>query len=118
MIATEHETVSGTEQDCLHPFTICLDACGAWIVKAAAMNSAPEICVELEIRAAPVAVHGAKQLFEVPLHCRMRAVEHVPWTTTPAAKRNAIRSQRRAIWVLHKPIRMVLKNVRLFFSNE
>src|SRR6266700_465370 len=37
---------------------------------------------------------------------------------TPAAKRHAVRSQRVALTVCYKPIRMLLEDVRLFFGDE
>src|SRR6185437_5356214 len=72
----------------------------------------------LEIRAAPLALHRTKELFEVLLDRGMRAVEDVPWTTTPAAERDAIRSQRRAVGVFHKPVWMLLEDMRLLLSDE
>src|SRR5215510_6364543 len=118
MIAAEHKTVLDAAQDRLHAETIRLDARRARVVKATAMNRAPEVCVELEVSAAPIALHGAKKFFEVLLHFRMSAVEHVPWTTSPAAKGDAIRSQRRAVRIFHEPVGVLLKHMRLFFRDE
>src|SRR6185369_15049079 len=101
-----------------HAATICLDARRARIVKTAAMNRAPEVRIEFEVSAAPVALHRAKEFFEMFLHLRMRAVQHVPWTTPPAAKRHPIRTQRLAIRVFHKPIGVLLKHLRLFLSHK
>src|SRR6185369_3104705 len=52
------------------------------------------------------------------LHFRMRVVEHVPWTTTPATKRYAIGAERLAVCILHEPIPMLLEDVRLFLGDE
>ena len=88
------------------------------IVEPAAMHRAPEIGVELEIGATPFLAHGAKELFEMPLHLGMRAVERVPWPAPPAAERHAIGSQRRAGGVLDEPAGMLLKDRGLLFGNE
>ena len=57
MVATENETIANRIYDRFHPFAIRLDACSAFIVEAATVNRAPEVCVELEIRDAPLALH-------------------------------------------------------------
>src|SRR6185436_13826299 len=93
VIATKHKAVLNAAQYRLHAATVSLDARRARVVKAAATNRAPEVCVELKVGAAPLAPHRAKKVFEVLLDLRVRAVEHVPWTTPPAAKRDAIRTQ-------------------------
>ena len=48
----------------------------------------------------------------------MRAVERIPWSTSPAAEGDAIRSQRRAVGILDEPVRVLLKDARLFFGDE
>src|SRR5262245_3345757 len=53
VIATEYETISNSVDDRSHPLAIGLDARCTFIVKVAAVNRAPEVCVELEIGAAP-----------------------------------------------------------------
>src|ERR1051326_9106123 len=118
MIAAEHKTVLDSAQYRLHAETIRLDARRAGFVKTTAMNRAPEVCVELEVSAAPIALHGANEAFEVLLHLRVSGVEHVPWTTSPTAKGDAIRSQWLAVRVFHEPVRVLLKHARLFFSHE
>src|SRR5687767_925086 len=90
MIATEHETTAGPPKDRLHATPVSIDTRRAPVVKVSAVNRAPEVRVEFEVRATPLAVHRAKELFEMLLHLRVRAVQHVPWTTTPAAERYAI----------------------------
>src|ERR1044071_6141237 len=94
MIAAKHKTVLDAAQDRLHAATIRFNARGVRIVKVSAMNRAPEVCVELEVSAAPVALHRAEESFEVLLHRGVCAVKHVPWSTAPTAKRYAIRPQR------------------------
>src|SRR5688572_2282417 len=118
MIATKNETVFDTAKNRLHTAPVCVDARRARIVKVAAVNGAPEVRIEFEIGATPFALHGAKQGLEMLLHFRVCTVEHVPWATTPAAKRYAIRAQWFAVVVFHKPIRMLLNHARLFFRNE
>src|SRR6185503_19114526 len=118
MITTQHETVFDAAQYRLHAATICFDSRRARIVKATAVNRAPEVRIELEVGAAPITLHDAEELFEMLLHFRMRAVEHVPWTTPPTTKCDAIRPQRFPLRVFHKPIGMLLKDFRFFFSDE
>src|SRR5688500_12712250 len=111
MIAAKYKTVLDTAQDRLHAATIGLDARGVRIVEATSMNRAPEVCVELEVGAAPIALHRAEESLEVLLHLGVCAVEHVPRTTPPAAKRDLIRAQRFSVRVFHEPIRMLLEYV-------
>src|SRR5215213_2916852 len=90
MITTKHKTVLDAAQYRLHAAPISLDARCVWIVKTAAVNRAPEVRVELEVSASPVASHRAEEIFEMLLHFRMSAVEHVPWTMTPATERHSV----------------------------
>src|SRR5687767_7367894 len=90
MIATEHKTMARAAKDRLHATTVSFDTRCARIVKVSTVNGAPEVRVEFEVRATPFTVHRAKELFEMLLYVGVRTVEHVPWTTTPAAKRYAI----------------------------
>src|SRR5215212_430426 len=118
MITAEHKTVFDSAKYRLHAATISFYSRRAWVVKTAAMNRTPEVRIEFEIGAAPLAFHRAKELFEMPLHFRMCAVEHVPWTTPPPTKRNSIRAQRLSVRVFHKPIRVLLKDLRLLLGDK
>src|SRR5262245_53616843 len=90
MIASQNEAVAGAAQDRLHAASIRLDACGVRIVKAATVYRAPEIRIQFEIRAPPFAAHRSKERLEVFLNFRMRSVQHVPWSVSPAAKRDRV----------------------------
>src|SRR6185369_5424506 len=118
MIATENKTVFHAAKNGLHAATISLDTRGAGIVELPAVNRAPEVRVEFEIGAAPLALHRAKKRLDVLLRLRVRAVEYVPWSTTPAAERHSIRAQRFAVAVFDEPVRVLLKHVRLLFGNK
>ena len=67
MITTQNETIARPAQDRLHAATIGFNARGARIVKASSMNRTPEVRVELEISAAPLAPHRAKKRLEMLL---------------------------------------------------
>src|SRR5262245_40075963 len=110
MIAAKDEGIAGALQHCLHTAAIGLDACSARIVKPSAVNRAPEVCIELEIGAAPLLAHRPKDVCQVRLRVRMRAVERVPGPAAPAAKRDPIRPQRLAAVVAHEPVRMLLED--------
>src|SRR5256885_16042570 len=118
MITTQNETIARPAQDRLHAATIGFNARGARIVKASSMNRTPEVRVELEISSAPLAPHRAKKRLEMLLDLWVCAVQHIPWAMTPAAKRHAVGSQRVALTVCYKPIRMLLEDMRLFFRDE
>src|SRR6185369_13661672 len=64
VVATEDETIFRAAQYRAHPGAISLDAGSALVVKAAAVDRAPEVCVKLEVSAAPLAVHRAKEFFK------------------------------------------------------
>src|SRR5687767_9027186 len=113
MIATQDKTIFRAAKNRFHPAPVSLDSRCARVVEVSAVNRAPEVCVQFKIGAPPLAFHRAKELLEVPLHLRVRAVKHIPWATPPTAKRHAIRAQRFAVAVFHKPVRMLLKYVRL-----
>src|SRR5688500_18519397 len=91
----------------MHPPPVGLEARGAWIVEAAAVDRAPEIRVELEVGHAPPLAHGAEDLLEMCLRARMRAVHRVPGPAAPAAEGHAVRAQGSAVRVLHEPVRVV-----------
>src|SRR5205085_32842 len=118
MIAAEDEARARAPEDRLHAAPVGFDACGARIVKTAAVNRAPEVCIEFEVGAAPTFAHGAKDQRKVLLRFGVRAVEHVPRAASPAAERDAIRAERFAFFVTHKPIRVLLEDVRLLFRDE
>src|SRR5215204_2219618 len=118
MIAAEHKTVFDAAQYRLHAATVSFYSRRAWVVKTAPMNRTPKVGIEFEIGAAPFAFHRTKKLFEVPLHFRMCAVEHVPWTTPPPTKCNSIRAQRLSVRVVHKPIRVLLKDLRFLLGDK
>ncbi len=90
MITAEHKTILDAAQYCLHATTISFNTRRTRVVKAATTNRAPKVRIELEISAAPIAFHRAKEIFEMPLHFRMCAVEHVPWTMPPTTKRYGV----------------------------
>src|SRR5262249_31268801 len=107
MIAAEEETIAGATPDRLHPAPVRFNARGPWIMKAAAMNCAPEICVKLEIGAAPFLAHRGKNCFQMTLGCRMRTVERIPWSVTPTAEGYAIGTKRLSGGVFYEPIGML-----------
>src|SRR5688500_12741043 len=103
MIAAEDERVTGAAQHRLHAAPVRFDARGLRIVKAPAMNCAPEVRVQLEVGASPLAPHRLEYMREVFLRPGMRAVDGIPRAATPSAKRHLVRAQRRAVGVLHEP---------------
>ena len=118
MIAAEHERVAGAAKDRRHAAPIRFDARRARIVEAAAVKRAPEIRVELEVRAAPLVPHGSEQPLEMLLHVGVRAVERVPWASPPAAECDAIGAQRRAVVAAHEPVAMIAEDRRRLFGDE
>ena len=118
MIAAKNKTVARSAQDRLHAAAVSFNSRGPRIVKAAAMNCSPEVRVKLEIGATPLSTHRPKQLLKMFLHFRVRAVQYVPWTTSPAAERDSVRTKRFPSVIFHKPIRVLLENVRLLFSDK
>ena len=118
MVAAEDERVAAAAQHRRHAAPIGLDARRARIVEAAAVNRAPEVGVELEIRAAPLVAHRREDALEMRLRFRMRAVERVPRATAPAAERDAIGAQRLAVIVFHEPVGMLLEEIRALFGDE
>src|SRR5438876_4442555 len=104
MIAAEEKRVARAAHDRLHPATVRLDPRRVRIVETAAVHRAPEVRVELEVRAAPLLAHRRKETLEMLLDVRMRAVERVPRAATPASERHAIGAQRRTIRILDEPL--------------
>src|SRR5437588_12852372 len=107
MVAAEDEAVARAAENRLHAAAVRLDACGARVPVSPAVNRAPEVCVELEVRDAPLAPHRREQVLEMFLHLRVRAVEYVPGAATPAAEGDFIRAQRLGVVVTHEPVRML-----------
>src|SRR4051795_12519394 len=118
MIAAKHKTVAGPAQDRLHTSTVSLYSSRIRIMEMTAMNRAPKIRIEFEVSTAPFAPHRSKEFLEMLLNFRMSAVKHVPWTTAPTAERYQIGAQRLGLLIFYKPVRVLLKNVRLFFGNK
>src|SRR5918993_4594142 len=112
MVTTKDERIPGPAQHCGHAAPVGLDARRARIVKVAAVNRTPEVCIQLEIRAAPLIAHGRKDTFEMRLRVRMRAVDRVPGAPPPAAEGDSIGAERPALVVFHEPVRMLLEEVR------
>src|SRR4051794_32732846 len=118
MIAAENKAISRTVENRLHAAAVRFDACRLRIVQLAAMHRAPEVCVQLEIRTAPLVSHRVKQRFEMPLHFGMRAVQRVPRPAPPSLKRNLASRQRLTVGVLHEPIRIRLEQFRARFRDK
>src|SRR6185369_13563901 len=94
MVAAKNETAGTAAKYRLHAAPVRLDPRCARIVKAPSMHRAPEIRVQFEVGTAPVTAHCAKDQLEMLLSFWIRAVQRVPRTTTPAAERHPVRSQR------------------------
>src|SRR5882672_3078060 len=118
MITAKDKTVRCPSANCLHPASVGFDPGGARIVKVSAMNCAPEICVKFEVGTAPFTAHGAKHRLKMLLRFGVRSVECIPGAVSPAAKRHAIGPQRLSFSVSHKPIRMLLEQMRFFFGDK
>src|SRR5215831_17579325 len=118
LVTAEYESVSGTFDDRLHPSAIRLDASSLWVVMTATVHRSPEVRIKLEIRAAPIIAHGAKDVFEMSLCFRISAVKRIPWTTSPPSKGDTVRTQWFSIGAFYKPVRMLLKEIRSLFSNK
>src|SRR5262245_46241781 len=103
MIAAENKAVARTFQNRLHAAPVGFDACCVRIMEPAAMDGTPEICIEFEISAAPLAPHSGEQRLEMLLDFRMCAVEHEPWTVPPAAEGDFVRLQRPGVVTLDEP---------------
>src|SRR6185503_14374627 len=88
------------------------------IVEPSAMHRAPEVRVQLEVGAAPLATHGPEDAGEVILRAGMRTVQRVPWSAPPAAEGHAVRPKRRTSGLLDEPFRMLLEDSRLLFRDE
>src|SRR5262249_31001865 len=116
MVAAEEKGVAGATSNRRHPAPVRLDARRARIVKAPAVHPSPEVRIELEVAAAPLSAHDAKQLLEVRLRARMRAVDRIPRTAAPAPERDAIGSEGRAVGASHEPLRMLLEDRGLLFG--
>src|SRR5206468_2040414 len=118
MVASQNKRVFRTTQNSLHAATISFYPRCRRIVKVTAVNSAPKIGIKFEVSTAPLASHGAKQVFEVFLYFRMCSIQYEPWTTTPSAESYPIRTQRVPVRIFDEPVRVLRKNVRLLFGNE
>src|SRR5262245_756268 len=118
MIAAEQERVAGATPDRLHSVPIGLNARRAGIVERSAVNRAPEVRIELEIGATPLAAHRAKDLLEMRLRAGMRAVDRVPGAAAPSSERDLVGAKRIAVRVLDEPVRMLLKQMRACFGDE
>src|SRR5712691_11890961 len=118
MIASKQERVAAAAEDRLHPPAVRFHARRASIVKPSPVHRAPEVCIELEIGAAPFLTHRAEDLFEMLLRLGVRAVHRIPRTSTPAAERHAIGAKRLAAFVLDEPVAVLLEKPRSFLRNE
>src|SRR5262249_60188494 len=101
-----------------HPAPVGFNARRAGVVKTAAVHRAPEIRVELEVCAAPIAPHRAKDRLEMFLRFRMRAIERVPGAAPPSAEGDLVRAQWLPLRILDEPIWMLLEQMRLLFGDE
>src|SRR5205085_7438408 len=99
MIAAENETLARASSNGPHAAPIRFDARRAPVRKMAAVHRPPEVRVELEVGAAPLTAHRAKDRFEMSLSLRVRAVQRVPGAAPPAAEGDAVRAQRRTLGV-------------------
>src|SRR5262249_41537296 len=118
MVAAKYESIARATKNRLHPAPVGFNTRRAWIVKTTAVHRAPEVGVELEIRAAPFAPHCAEDHFEMFLSFRMRAIERVPGAAPPSAEGDFVRAQGLAIGVRDEPVRMPLEQMRLLFGDE
>src|SRR5215813_11513676 len=118
MIAAKYETIIRASQHGSHALPVRFNTRGTAVMERSAMNCSPEVSVELEVSAAPIMTHCVKHFFQMGLRFRMRAIDYVPWPSTPATKGDSVRSQRLPRRIFYKPIRMLLENVRLFFSDK
>src|SRR5262249_17529254 len=107
MIATKQKAVRRASANGFHAASISLNASRPRIVEVTAVNCSPKICVKLEITTAPLLSHGGKNFFQMLPGLRMGSVKRVPWSATPAAKSDAVRTKRFFFHVLNEPIRML-----------
>ena len=100
------------------PAPVAFDARGFAVVKMAAVHGAPEVGVKLEIRATPLVAHGVEQVLQMLLRVGMCSIQGVPGAAAPPTEGHLGCGQRRAVGVLHEPVRMLLKQMRIGFSDE
>ena len=105
-------------QDRLHAAAVGFDARRFGVVESAPMHGAPEIGVELEVRAAPIGPHRAEQIFEVRLSLGVGSVERIPRAAPPSAEGDLVRRERLAVGAFHEPVGMLLKQVGTRLGDE
>src|SRR4051794_27297233 len=86
VIASQDERVPGASQNGFHTAAVSLNARSGAVPQAGAVHGPPKIRVEFEIRAAPLAAHDAKRIFEMLLNGRIGPIEGIPRATTPPLK--------------------------------
>src|SRR3954447_22471327 len=87
-------------------------------MQPSAVHRTPEIRIQLEIRAAPIAAHRVEHVFKMLLNLGIGSVERVPWGVPPTGERHFIRRERLAGRIFSEPLWMLLKHMRLGFCNK
>src|SRR5260221_9308161 len=118
MIAAQNETTSRAPANGFHTLAVGLYAGGFGIMEPSAMHRAPEIGIEFEIGAAPLFAHGAEGLLEMLLHRGMSAIQHIPGSVPPSAKRYLAGHERFVISAADEPLRMLLENMGALLGDK
>src|SRR5687767_8335418 len=118
MVTAEDESVARAPQNCLHSPPVSFDASCLRVMQPPAVHRAPEVRIEFEVGAAPLAIHNPKQVFKMLLRRGMGTVERVPGSAPPTAERDTIGAHWIPFPVFHEPIRMVPEHARVLFRDE